>query len=248
MSILPTRALVLPGDEGWRRAPVPQGDVPLLHRGGLHEVHVGTDDLASGLVFAFGAAEEAHKGSLVWIRQAVRHGVRFTPCGEGLAGLGIDPDRLLIVEAKTPEALLRAGLDATRCSAVGAVVMEAKGHLRPYDLTASRRFVLRAETSKVPVMLLRVEAEPSASAAHSRWQVRPAPSLSPDAHGPGAPMIDVELLRQRGGPAGRRWRLEWDETNACFRSPERTPALSRAFPSLPRRRARAGGMERAASA
>src|SRR3546814_8425356 len=62
-----------------------------------------------------------------------------------------------------------------------------------------------------PVIVLRGGASPRASAAHSRWTVRPAPSVPLMANAPGLPACEVELSRRRGGPSGMRWRLEWEE-------------------------------------
>ncbi|MCJ2185624.1 hypothetical protein MTR66_02220 [Novosphingobium sp. 2638] len=136
--------------------------------------------------------------------------------GEGLAGLGIDPARLLIVEAKDEPALLQAGLDAARCAGLAAVVLETWGNLPRYDLTASRRLVLAAEKSGVAVMVLRGKAAARSSAAHSRWIVRPAASVPWLAGAPGLPACEVELERRRGGPSGMRWRLEWDANKGGF--------------------------------
>ena len=33
---------------------------------------------------------------------------------------------------------------------------------------------------------------------------------------PGMPAFEIELLRQRGGPAGWRWRVEWDRDRVSF--------------------------------
>ncbi len=52
------------------------------------------------------------------------------------------------------------------------------------------------------------------------------------ADAPGAPAFDLELLRWRGGPAGTRWRLDWDKDEQAFRD----AALSGAVLPLAARR------------
>ena len=199
--------------------PAPACDfaIPSLAPAQLHEIH--GDAPATALAFAFAAARASRKPILL-ARTPRRAPLPLRLHGEGLAALGIDPARLLLVEAPDDDALLQAGLDAARCNGLAAVVLETRGALPRYDLTASRRLVLAAERSGVPVIVLRGEAAPRTSAAHSRWIVRSTPSAAP-AHPllaglTGSAACEVELSRRRGGPAGMRWRLEWDEANGDF--------------------------------
>ena len=181
----------------------------------LHEIHAEARDWGAALAFALGAAGGG-TGPVVLVRRQGRAALQL--CAEGLVGLGLDPARLLLVAARDERALLRAGLDAARCPGLAAVVLESWGPLPLYDLTASRRLVLAAERCGAAVLLLRGQAPPRASAAHTRWQIRAAPSAPLAARAPGPAAIEAELLRLRGGPAGRRWQLEWDETHAIFRT------------------------------
>ncbi|MEJ2408398.1 MAG: hypothetical protein P8Y48_03420 [Novosphingobium sp.] len=168
------------------------------------------------MAFILAALGRESAGPLLLARCPRRSALPLQIYGEGLAGLGIDPARLLIVEAQDEPALLQAGLDAARCGGLAAVVLETWGNLPRYDLTASRRLVLAAEKSGVAVMVLRGKAVPRASAAHSRWIVRPAPSVPLPGGAPGMPACEVELERRRGGPSGMRWRLEWDANKGGF--------------------------------
>src|SRR3546814_11133116 len=95
------------------------------------------------------------------------------------------------------------------------------------DVCSSDLLSLAAETSGVTVLLLRVSALPAPSTAHTRWAVRSAPSLPLEANAPGHPAMEVELLRQRGRPAGGVWQVEWDREQTIFRDRKRDrPALS----------------------
>src|SRR5690606_33522627 len=101
----------------------------------------------------------------------------------------------------------RAGVDALRCNELGVVVIELWGDPPALDLTASRRLALAAETSGVSALLLRMGAAAGPSAARTRWQVSAAPSVPLAANAPGYPGWNIELLRQRGGPAGGPWHV-----------------------------------------
>lgn len=216
-----------------------------LARGRIHEVYAGeSDDAASAAGFALGLATGMADpaGTVVWLRlqRAARLGgvVQANGWGElgGMPGyglVGVVPDVM---------ALLRAGVDALRCAALGAVILESWGAMRELDLTASRRLALAAEKSGVPLLLLRHDAHPVPSAAHTRWQVVSAPSRALPGNAPGGPTFDVTLLRQRSGPCGLGWRLEWDRDRHMFRE----AALSGAVVSLPAHRSAAdtGGNDR----
>ncbi len=173
------------------------------------------------------------KAPLLWLRTAAaarRGGHLYAP---GLAELGGDPDRLLLVEASDAKALLAAANDAARCPGSAAVIVESWGKLPALDLTAGRRLALGARDAGVTLFLLRLDAAPEPSVAETRWAVAAAPSRALEAAAPGAPAFDLELLRWRGGPAGARWRLEWNRDEQAFRE----PALSGAVLPLSARRA-----------
>ena len=89
-----------------------------------------------------------------------------------LRPLGFDPARLLLMRAQTVETALRAAGEAVRCAGLGAVLMSVWGETRLFDLTASRRLLLAAETSGVPLLIIRTAARPQPGAVATRWQVR----------------------------------------------------------------------------
>lgn len=221
--------------------PLPQlpEALPALARGQLHEVHADADGWASALAFSLAAIEADAQAPilLLRVRKGARrsHAMRMEPCGEGWAPLGLDPARLVIVDAPSDAGLLRAALDAARCPGPAAVILESWGNLREYDLVASRRLILAAEQSRIPIVILRGDAQPRASAAHSRWAVSSAPSTPLETRAPGSPALHVELQRRRGGPGGLHWRLEWNEDHGAFRADSIDPAISPAddSPALP---------------
>lgn len=198
-----------------------------LRGDGLHEFHAAEpEDLASTLSFALllGALPvAAGRPGLLWLRR----GSRMVPYGPGLADLGLDPGAITLLSLADDRAVLRAALDAVRAGATGAVLLELAGRQPLLDLTATRRLVLAASETRTLVLLVRSDAQPSSSAAHSRWQVASAPSCPLEADAPGLPAFDLRLLRYRGGREGLHIILEWNRDTASFRErPDRIDAAT----------------------
>jgi protein ImuA len=195
----------------------------------LHELYGQTDaDASSVAAFALLLAQRCGRpGPILWLREdrAARHD---RPYGLGLVDLGLDPARLVLVQAPDTLALLRAGAEAVACAALAVVLIEPYGRATAFDLTASRRFMLAAARSGVLALALR-SGDPVPSAAQSRWQIAAAPSSALAADAPGAPAFAVTLLRHRSGIAGFSTRMEWDRDSASFTAP-RPGALPAAAP------------------
>jgi len=217
--------------------------IPGLDPGRLHEVHAAGEDRAAALTFALVQAGVGGR-PLFLVRPRGGGRRRAGLHGEGLAWLGLDAARLTLVEAADETALLRAALDAARCPALAAVVIESAGRLAAYDLTASRRLALAAERSGSRVVLVRIAAEPRPSAAFTRWTIASAPSAPLAGAAPGRPVLAARLDRRRGW-AGRQahWLLEWvperDSSHGFFRplppaSPETaSPETASPWPAAP---------------
>lgn len=191
-----------------------------LARGRVHEIYAAEgSDTGSAAGFAVAvAARLADPGQpVLWLRveRAARSGGVIQ--ANGWAELGGIPADALVGVFPDGMVLLRAAVDALRCPALGVVILESGGTMRELDLTASRRLALAAEKSGVPLLLLRIDAAPVSSAAQTRWQVASAPSRGLPGNAPGLPAFDVTLLRQRSGPSGHGWRLEWDRDQRIFR-------------------------------
>lgn len=211
-----------------------------LARGRVHELlaaEAADGPSAAGFAVMLALRAVGKQAPIFWLRtdEAERRGGRIY--GPGLAELGGDPDALVLGVAPDSKTLLRSAADAARCPGLGALVVECWGKCAELDLTASRRLALAAEQSGVTLFLLRLEAEPVPSAADTRWAVSAAPSPALEADAPGAPAFDIELLRRRAGPAGMRWRLEWNRDRLIFAD----PALSGAVVPLPADRPAAAG-------
>lgn len=170
---------------------------------------------------------ESPKRTLLWLR-CVGPAIPYAP---GLVALGLDPAAVTLLTVPDGKALLRAALDSVRAGAPATVLLELSGRQPLLDLTATRRLVLAAAQSGTLVLILRSEAEPGLSAAHSRWRIASAPSRPLAANAPGHPVFALDLLRQRGGREGLSVLLEWNHATAAFREAG-TPADPA---SLPRR-------------
>lgn len=189
-----------------------------LARGRLHEVFtLRENDAGVGAGFAVAQALVADALPLLWLRTDGGERAGGPLHAAGLAGIGLDIVALLLGVVPDEAALMRAAADAARCAGLGTVIVEARGPAPGIDLTATRRLMLAAESSGVTVVMLRIAATPVPSAAATRWGVGAAPSTALEADAPGLPAFDLELLRQRGGPAGGRWRVEWQCDDRSFR-------------------------------
>lgn len=215
------------GDPALGRA-LPNGGIAL---GALHEAgpqaHFDTPAAYAFLLALAARALSQRAGEIVWVRR--RGGCDFgAPYGPGLAGLGLDPRRLMLVGAGTPRDALWAAEEAARTQGLAAVIAEPGGGAGAgLDLAATRRLQLAAEAGGAPVLLWRGGGHSQAlgvTAAHTRWRIAAAPSTPPDwldrlpfspaIAPPGRPVWRTELTRARGAGSARSFLLEWrHETN-----------------------------------
>jgi protein ImuA len=196
-----------------------------LARAAIHEVFCEGRQGAAATGFVTGlAGRVTARRPLLWVRQDFSEVETGALSMSGLAELGLDPRHVVMVRAGDVETALRTSADALACDALGAVVLELWGETRQFDLVASRKLTLAAQTSGVTGLLLRMAAQPLPSTAETRWMLRAAPSPPGPASMPalwsawGAPRFDAELLRNRHGPCGR-WIMEWKCDECLFSEP-----------------------------
>ncbi len=134
----------------------------------------------------------------------------------GLAELGGNPAKMILVQAADLRDALRATADSIRSKAAGAVILEAQGNAKLIDLTSTRRLALAAAESGVLALLVRGDAVQMPSAASTRWQIRSAPSLPLPGNAPGLATFDISLLRHRGGIAPFTAKVTWDHATRSF--------------------------------
>lgn len=165
----------------------------------------GDEVAAVGFALAF-ARTRAKDALTLWAAPERLLAEIGDPCAEGLAQFGVDLARFLVVRTRTQiDALWAAEQGLTLSGAV--VLCTIAPSSKPLDLIATRRLFLAAKKNNSRCTLLRFDAA-RATAAELRFEVSPAPAQSA-VYGLGAPAFDVRLARNRAGPAGERWRLEW---------------------------------------
>ena len=156
----------------------------------------------------------------------------------GLAALGIDPGRLLIVDSPSPGQRLAALEDILRTSGLAAVVMEYDGVSQSGDywMRLARRAQLAAEASGVTGFLTGWPV--AASGFETQWRIAPAATPvatdpSPPWSSPCSPCWQVELLQARGGRP-HATRLCWQSPDNRFRDLGPSPVEGEAAaPPLP---------------
>ena len=216
------------------------GPISGLAPGALHEVvPAAYSDFSAALGFCTGLLVRvtlAQPGPVLWCAPARDPGIRGAAYPLGLSALGLDPNRLIYLQARKEQDVLwtlEEGLASATCAAVvGLLTLPEK----LYDFTASRRLSLRAADSGVTALLLRRhDRAENSSAALTRWMIQAQPSR-PVRHagqavpGLGPPRWRVTLSQCKRGRPGT-WLVEWDHETLSFRlatpladrTPLRTP-------------------------
>jgi protein ImuA len=118
--------------------------------GGLHEVRCAlARDIGTGAGFALALAALAFRkgrgrSKIVWINDpaACCDGGGLFPAG--LVKYGLDPSWLTLVEPRDLQGAMWAADEAAGCAGLAAVVFHVKGNPARFDITATRRLMLRA--------------------------------------------------------------------------------------------------------
>ena len=145
------------------------------------------------------------------------------PHGHGLAGLGLDPARLLLLEAGGDAEVFRALEAALHARALPVLI----GLLRDgLPLKPGRRLQLAAEgragsdgAAPPLVLILRPSQAGLPNGAATRWRIASAPAARDRFGSLDNPRWRVRLERCRNGRGGD-WLLEWDHAAHRLRLPE----------------------------
>lgn len=132
------------------------------------------------------------------------------PYGHGLAGLGLDPGRLLILEAGSEADVFRAleaALQSRALLAVAGLVNEG------LPLIAGRR--LQRVGGDALLLVLRPPGADLPNGAATRWRIAAAPALRDRFGRTAAPRWQARLDRCRNGRTGT-WIVEWDRAAHRF--------------------------------
>jgi len=206
--ILPLQGLKpVPGDQavdvklGPIKAAFPNHVFPL---GAVHEfIATQKEDVSAAGGFIAGILTTLMKtgGACLWV------GPSRTLFPPALKSFGIDPDRIIFIDLEKERDVLWAMEEALKCNGLAAVV----GEIQELSFTASRRFQLAVEQSRVTGFILRRHPRQLyTTACVTRWKISSLPSrLEEDMPGVGFPRWHVELMKVRNGKPGA-WQLEWN--------------------------------------
>src|SRR3978361_370088 len=182
-----------------------------LSLGALHEVAgggAGAVDGAAAALFAAGIVARV-PGMVLW---CVTHPDLFA---SALDQAGLDPDRVIYVEAGNETTVLACFEEGLRHGGLGGVVAE----VARLSMTASRRLQLAAETSgTIGIAVRRWRRATEAAdfgqptAAVTRWRVSALPSPALPVPGVGRARWFVELIRCRAGECAEFTVEACDET------------------------------------
>lgn len=136
---------------------------------------------------------------------------------DGLMFFGFDASRLIHIRPMHFNDCLWAAGEAARTGGLAAVVLHVKGNPNMFDLSVSRKLMLRAQTSGTPLFILRQAGEEEASSAATRWHIRPAPSLPDENYqkGLGHMRLILTLEKNRNGQTGQ-WPIAWNIKTRSF--------------------------------
>ncbi|MFN0024403.1 MAG: hypothetical protein ACKVS5_10950 [Parvularculaceae bacterium] len=203
---------------GFYRAPFPAAapGLPLVEM-----APAGAGQELAAIGFALGwtlgrAQGAAAQGRLLfWAAPEASLAEHGAPYAEGLAQFGLDLGACLIARTRAQIDALWAAEQALTLPGAFVLCTVAPA-LKPLELIATRRLFLAAKKYKSCCVIIRLDAG-RASAAQLRWEVSSAPAES-SAYGLGAPAFDVRLVRNRAGPAGQGWRLQWCADEYAFKT------------------------------
>lgn len=184
-----------------------------LPPGSLHEMRCAHSRDAGALAgFALALLSRMKQRTakpVLWISAPFADTSNMTLFPQGLANLGFDPDRLVIVTPLSVKHALWAADEAAKCTDLAAVILHIQGHPGTLDMTATRRLNLRASESGTSILILRQSSEEEANAAITRWCIAPRQSCQLDMHGDlkpdagiGHTAFSAHLERNRQGATG----------------------------------------------
>lgn len=185
----------------------------------LHPGHPGQQAAVTGFAIAMCLSlQRSRHAPVLWVqeRQCVAEAGR--PCGHGLAGLGLDPSRLVVVTVKGAMAALAAAEMGLEEAGLAGVLVDLPSRLPSGMLRLGKRLSLRAERQGAPCFLLHAGIEPVESPVATRWHVTSGAMPRGKTHWSGhtpadfSTVFDLTLSKNRFGPLGR-FRLRWGPTD-----------------------------------
>ncbi|MES2566854.1 MAG: Error-prone repair protein ImuA [Bacteroidota bacterium] len=184
-------------------------------KGAVHELISNCAEEAtctSGFISVILGKLMCNSGYCLWISTVPRRSIFPT----ALKGFGIDPERILFVDAGKTKDTLWAVEEALKCDALVAVV----GEITELSFNDSRRLQLAVEKSHVTGFIHRFQPKSeNAVACVSRWKIKPVASMIVETPGVGFSRWHVELLKVRNGKTGK-WEVQWSPKGLEYILPE----------------------------
>ena len=151
---------------------------------------------------------------LLWCSSSLKLSEFGRLYGHGLRRFNINPARFIIIETKNDtEAafILEEALKSTRLCAV-------LGLTEALPLTPARRLSLMAAKGRTPALLVTKPGDAGIKTAATRWQIAaPSADQQLDANFPFPQLAwQVALIRNRQGPADKKWYLEFPSYDLPF--------------------------------
>jgi protein ImuA len=137
----------------------------------------------------------------VWINPS------YTIYPPALREFGIEPHKIIFIEAKSEKDILWTTEEALKCTGLVGVVTQVNN----LSFNASRRLQLAVETSGLTGLVVRQPKIVSTTACVARWSIQPVQSYNEaDVPGTGHPQWNVQLLKVRNGKPGN-WTMRWQD-------------------------------------
>ena len=178
---------------------------------GMMQAHGAVSGFVTALLMrllAHLSAVGTSAGPIVWCPASSLGGAGML-YGHGLAALGLDPSRLLIVDTPHPSHRMAALDDIARTDGLTAVVAEYDGMQKSSDywMRLMRRIQLAAESSRVTVFLL--GAPLAANGCETVWHIAPTNMASADKM---ADNISDNRPRRSSISSSQSWDSGWQIT------------------------------------
>jgi protein ImuA len=175
----------------------------------FHPVHPGQEGATAGFALALILRlQMAATAPVLWVQSRAAQAENGSPYGPGLAALGLDPARLVVVRANSAMDALAAAEMGLEETGLAGVIADLPARLPSDMLKIGKRLSLRAEQRRTPCCLLHATADPVEMPVASRWMVasRPLPRvrMAPDF----TTAFEVRLTKNRFGALGR-WSVAW---------------------------------------
>ncbi len=184
-------------------------------KGAVHELISKSTEQAtctSGFISVILGKMIQNSGYCLWISHVPRRSI----FPNALKVFGIDPERILFVDAAKTKDALWAIEEALKCDALTAVV----GEISELSFNDSRRLQLAVEKSQVTGFIHRFRPKTeNAVACVSRWRITPVASAESKKPGVGFSRWHVELLKVRNGQPNN-WHVQWSNKGLQYISEE----------------------------